>query len=200
MAYYRLIQLPNRISVPSQAFLSVSGASNPTLGLGASGILGLGFDSLSVIDTNVNASGASTGHTLLYNLFHDNPSEPNFIAFSLQSTSDDAQISGSFAIGMLNVLFSYSQTHLMHRKTGETESAYSNVTSTNKIPTWPVTSPSRWNILLDSFFVGTETLSVSTTVQGAPSNKAVALLDSGTSYTYVIICINGLDYLYSSGM
>lgn len=153
------------ISVPSQAFLDVSSAQNPALSYGAAGLLGLGFDSLSTIDALVNATGASTGRSLLYNLFQDNPSEPNFIAFSLQSTSDDDQVSGSFAIG-------------------ETESQYSNVTSTNKIPTWPVNSPTRWNVLLDSYIVGTETYTVSTGVEGAPSNKAVVLLDSGTSYTY----------------
>ncbi|KAG1754035.1 aspartic peptidase domain-containing protein [Suillus paluster] len=153
------------ISIPSQAFLDVSSAQNPALSYGAIGLLGLGFDSLSTIDALVNVTGASTGRSLLYNLFQDNPSEPNFIAFSLQSTSDDDQVMGSFAIG-------------------ETELQYSNVTSTNKIPTWPVNSPTRWNVLLDSFIVGTETYSVSTGVQGAPSNKAVVLLDSGTSYTY----------------
>ncbi|KAG1820188.1 aspartic peptidase domain-containing protein [Suillus subaureus] len=153
------------ISVPSQAFLDVSSAQNPALSYGAIGLLGLGFDSLSNIDALVNTTGASTGRSLLYNLFQDNPSEPNFIALSLQSTSDDDQITGSFAIG-------------------KTEPQYSNVTSTNKISTWPVDSPTRWNVLLDSFIVGTETYSVSTGVQGAPSNKAVVLLDSGTSYTY----------------
>jgi len=153
------------ISVPSQAFLDVSSAQNPALSYGAIGLLGLGFDSLSNIDLIVNATGASTGRSLLYNLFQDNPSEPNFIALSLQSTSDDDQVTGSFAIG-------------------ETEPQYSNVTSTNKIPTWPVDFPTRWNVLLDSFIVGTETYSVSTGVKGAPSNKAVVLLDSGTSYTY----------------
>lgn len=55
----------------------------------------------------------------------------------------------------------------------------------------------RWNVLLDSFFVGTKALSVSTTVHSAPSNKAVVLLDSGTSYTYVILGADGLDYPYS---
>lgn len=153
------------VSVPSQAFLDVSSAQNPALSYGAIGILGLGFDSLSSIDALVNSTGASTGRSFLYNLFQDNPSEPNFIALSLQSTSDDDQVTGSFAIG-------------------ETEPQYSNVTSTNKIPTWPVDSPTRWNVLLDSFIVGTETYSVSTGVQGAPSDKAVVLLDSGTSYTY----------------
>ncbi|KAI6119350.1 aspartic peptidase domain-containing protein [Pisolithus croceorrhizus] len=144
------------ISVPQQAYLNVSVAQNPALSYSASGVFGLGFDSLSTIDAVINKTGASTGRTLLYNLFQDNPSEPNFIAFSLQ---------GTFAVG-------------------ETDPQYANVTNTNKIPTWPVSSPSRWTVLLDSFIVGTQTNDVSSTVSGVPSNKAVVLLDSGTSYTY----------------
>ncbi|KAG2135053.1 hypothetical protein BD769DRAFT_1665006 [Suillus cothurnatus] len=103
------------MSMPSLlAFLDVSSAQNPALSHGASGLLGLGFDSLSTIGALVNAIGASTGRSLLYHLFQDNPSEPNFIALSLRSTSDNDQVTGSFAIG-------------------ETEPQYSNVTSTNKI-------------------------------------------------------------------
>ncbi|KAH7887744.1 aspartic peptidase domain-containing protein [Phlebopus sp. FC_14] len=153
------------ISVSQQAFLNVSSAQNPALSYGAVGILGLGFDSLSTIDAVLNQTGATSGRTLLYNLFQDNSEEPNFIAFSLQSSKDGDGIEGSFAVG-------------------EIDPQYANVTSTNKVPTWPVTSPSRWNVLLDSFIVGTQTNSVSTTVPGAPSNKAVVLLDSGTSNTY----------------
>lgn len=153
------------ISVSQQAFLNVSQAQNPALSYSASGVLGLGFDSLSIIDSVINKTGASTGRTLLYNLFQDNPSEPNFIAFSLQSSTDGDDIQGTFAVG-------------------ETDPQYANVTNTNKIPTWPVSSPSRWTVLLDSFIVGTQTNDVSSTVSGVPSNKAVVLLDSGTSYTY----------------
>jgi saccharopepsin len=137
---------------------------NPALAYGAEGILGLGFDSLSTIDAKINQTGSSSGRTLLYNLFQDNPSEPNFIAFSLQSSSDGDGIEGSFAIG-------------------ETDPQYANVMNTNKVPTWPVIAPSRWNVLLDSFIVGTQTNDVSSTVPGVPANKAVVLLDSGTSYT-----------------
>jgi hypothetical protein len=37
---------------------------------------------------------------LLYNLFEDNPSEPNFIAFSLQRSLDpDGAVEGLFSIG-----------------------------------------------------------------------------------------------------
>ncbi|KAI6151926.1 aspartic peptidase domain-containing protein [Pisolithus tinctorius] len=153
------------ISVSQQAYLNVSVAQNPALSYGAAGVMGLGFNSLSVIDGVINKTGASTGRTLLYNLFQDNPNEPNFIAFSLQSSTDDDGIQGSFAVG-------------------ETDPQYSNVTDTNKIPTWPVSSPTRWTVLLDSFIVGTQTNDVSSTVPGVASNKAVVLLDSGTSYTY----------------
>ncbi|KAF8138288.1 aspartic peptidase domain-containing protein [Boletus edulis] len=153
------------ITVPRQAYLNVSSAQNPAMSYGAAGIMGLGFDSLSHIDAAINQTGSSSGRTLLYNLFHDNPSEPNFIAFSLQSISNDDGIQGSFTVG-------------------EIDPSYANITSTNKIPTWPATAPSRWNVLLDSFIVGTQSNAVSTTVPAAPPNKAVVLLDSGTSYTY----------------
>lgn len=66
---------------------------------------------------------------------------------------------------------------------GEIDQTYSNISSSNELPTWPVVSPKRWNVLLDSFIVGTQTFSVSTNVSNAPSNQAVVLLDSGTSYT-----------------
>lgn len=88
------------IPVSQQAFLNVSSAQNPALSYGAAGILGLGFTSLSTIDAVLNQTGASTGRTLLYNLFQDNPSEPNFIAFSLDSSSDGDGVTGSFSIGV----------------------------------------------------------------------------------------------------
>lgn len=152
------------ITIPQQAYLNVSTAQNPALSYGAQGILGVGFDSLSTIDAAFNQSGSSSGRTLLYNLFHDNPSEPNFITFSLQSISDGDGVQGTFTVG-------------------ETDPQYANVTNTNQIPTWPVTAPSRWTVLLDSFIVGNQTVPVSTTIAGAPTNKAVVLLDSGTSLT-----------------
>jgi hypothetical protein len=46
--------------------------------------MGLGFTSLSRIDALVNKTGSSSGRSLLYNLFSDNPNEPNFMAISLQ--------------------------------------------------------------------------------------------------------------------
>lgn len=90
----------SRITVPSQAFLDVSAATNPALSYGADGILGLGFTSLSNIDSAINKTGASWGRSLLYNAFLDNPSEPNFITFVLQrSTEPNDDVTGAFTIG-----------------------------------------------------------------------------------------------------
>jgi saccharopepsin len=91
------------ISTPSQALLDVTAADNPALGYGASGILGLGFTSLSTIDATLNSTGSSTGRSLLFNLFAANPSQPNFISFAMQRTTEpNSDVEGSFAIGMLN--------------------------------------------------------------------------------------------------
>ena len=86
--------------MPQQAFLDSSSAQNPALIYGADGILGLGFTSLSTVDALVNMTNSSTGRSLLYNLFLDNPKEPNFIAFSLQRSSDQNETGdGSFSVG-----------------------------------------------------------------------------------------------------
>lgn len=67
---------------------------------------------------------------------------------------------------------------------GEYEPKYSAVRNATHLSTWPENAPSRWNVLLEAVLVGKNTLSVSTNVTGVGSNRAVALLDSGTSYTY----------------
>ncbi|EMD40676.1 hypothetical protein CERSUDRAFT_43711, partial [Gelatoporia subvermispora B] len=154
------------ITIPTQAYLDVSQASNPALSYGADGILGLGFTSLSTVDSLVNRTGASNGRSLLYNVFAENPQEPNFIAFSLQSTSNPGDdVPGIFSIG-------------------ETEPQYASVMNSTALPTWPPSYPIRWNVLLDAVLVGGSTVPVSSVVVGAPSGKAVVMLDSGTSYTY----------------
>ncbi|KAJ7700087.1 aspartic peptidase domain-containing protein [Mycena rosella] len=165
------------INVASQALLDVSSANNPALGYGADGLVGLGFTSLSSIDNAVNETGASTGRSLLYNLFLDNPSEPNFIAFALQRSTDSSDtVQGSFSIG-------------------EYEPEYAAVMNATAISTWPVSFPSRWNVLVEALLVGNTVVTPTTTVPGVPSNRAVVLLDSGTSYTYAPTAI--CDAIYS---
>jgi saccharopepsin len=122
---------------------------------------------LSTIDALVNGTGSSSGRSVLFNAFLDNPSEPNFIAFALQRSTDanaTDEVEGTFSIG-------------------EVEKGFEAVNNSIALPTWPVAFPKRWNVLLEAVIVGNTTLSVSTSVPGAPSNRAVALLDSGTSYT-----------------
>ena len=100
-------------------------------------------------------------------MFYDNPSTPNFIAFSLQRATDSIadEVNGTFSIG-------------------EVDPDYASVNSSPQIPTFPVANPTRWNVLLDAILIGSETVPVSSTVQGAPGGKAVVLLDSGSSYRY----------------
>ncbi|KAH8118676.1 acid protease [Phellopilus nigrolimitatus] len=154
------------IKVPKQAFLDVNTATNPALSYGAEGILGLGFTSLSTIDSVVNGTGGDWGRSVLYNAFLDNPTEKNYITFALQrSTEPDDNVDGAFTIG-------------------EIDKTYSNISSATALSTWPVVAPERWNVLLQALMVGSETYGVSTNVDGVPSGNAVALLDSGTSYSY----------------
>ncbi|EJD01502.1 acid protease [Fomitiporia mediterranea MF3/22] len=181
------------VTFPKQAFLDVSSANNPALSYGAEGVLGLGFTSLSNIDSKVNASGGDWGRSLLYNAFLDKPEEKNYITFALQRSTTNSNsnddVEGAFTIG-------------------ELDPKYTAIENSNALSTWPVVHPSRWTILLDTVLVGTNTVSVSSNVSGAPSGKAVVLLDSGTSYSYcptdiaeaIYGGVNGAKYDPTQGM
>ena len=85
-----------------QAFIDASASDNPILAYGVNGIVGLGFSKLSSIDHALSGAGQSDGKALLYNLFADNPKEPNFIAFALQRTVESGgDVEGSFTIGTI---------------------------------------------------------------------------------------------------
>jgi saccharopepsin len=178
----------DRVSVPQQAFLDSSSAQNPALSYDADGILGLGFTSLSTIDALVNMTNSSTGRSLLYNLFLDNPKEPNFIAFSLERTSDqNDSADGTFSVGrwLEPLVYDSAGFHMVSICTGQYDPQYQRIANTAAIPTFPETSPKRWSVLVDSIVVGSTQVPVTTSVANAPGNKAVALLDSGTSYSFV---------------
>lgn len=88
------------IKVKDQAFIDATVASNPIINYGVSGIVGLGFTKLSTIDGALQKAGINDGKSLLYNLFLENPDEPNFIAFALQRTVEHAgDVEGSFTVG-----------------------------------------------------------------------------------------------------
>jgi saccharopepsin len=156
-------------SVQNQAFLDVSSAQNPAITYGTSGIIGLGFTSLSTIDAVLNKTGSSSGRSLLYNLFSAKPLQPNFIAFSLQRSTDPTDdVQGTFLIG-------------------ELDPDYAMVNQTSPIPTFPEDHPIRWNILLEAILIGNTAIPLTSIVSNAPPGNAVALLDSGTSYRCVSI-------------
>ncbi|KAF8639998.1 hypothetical protein AX17_001244 [Amanita inopinata Kibby_2008] len=164
--------------IPKQAFLEATSVNNPAISYGARGIAGLGFTSLSVIDAAGNRSSSSSDRSLLYNLFQANPSEPNFIGFMLQRNNTHAnEAQGSFSIG-------------------EYEPDLEDIANRTPIPTWPAESPKRWTVLLDAIIVGDKINVPSTSVSDAPSNKAVVLMDSGSSYTYAPKDI--VDAIYSN--
>jgi len=144
----------------------VSVANNPALSYGAQGLIGLGFTSLSNIDHLMNQTGSSAGRSFLFNAFSVNPQEPNFISFALSRSSDDQdEVEGAMTIG-------------------EYVAEYKQIDQTPAIPTWPVNNPTRWNVLLEAVHVGTKPTTVKSKLSKAPVNRAVVLLDTGTSYTY----------------
>ena len=158
------------------------------LGYGLDGIVGLGFTALSDVDYALNETSSDAGRSLLYNLFTLNPSELNFLAFSLlRSTDPDDEVEGSFSIGKAchDQVFGMHPLNFCEMISGEYEPQYASVANTSRISTWPVSSPKRWTLLLDSVIIGTDVVVPTTQVVGAPTNKAVILMDSGASYTWV---------------
>lgn len=152
-------------TVASQAVLQVTSSDNPVFSFGADGVFGLGFTSLSNVDRTVTAAGGDYGHDFLYNVFAQNSSAPNFIAFQLERKNDLASDTDSiFAIG-------------------ELEAKYNGISQTQKISTWPVSSPKRWSVLLDGYeYADGIKRTLATKVDGAPSS--IILLDTGASYAY----------------
>jgi saccharopepsin len=74
-------------------------------------------------------------------------------------------------------------------RAGEVDPRYQSILNTDPIPTFPVISPNRWSVLVDSIVVGSKQIPLTTSVADAPSTKAVVLLDSGTSYSFVQFAI-----------
>jgi predicted aspartyl protease len=68
---------------------------------------------------------------------------------------------------------------------GEIDPEFVRIEDTPKIPTFPESNPNRWNVLIDAIMVGQNVTIPTSKIAGAPSGKAVGLLDTGTSYTYV---------------
>lgn len=153
------------LTVPTQAVLVSSSFNNPVTTFGASGIMGLGFTTLSNIDATVGSNN-SWGKSFLYNAFAQSPSEPNYITFSLIRSPNGTQTDdGGFTIG-------------------EVDPDFSAITSTPSISTWPVSNPTRWNILIDAYETSSGKATFSSAVKDVSNGQGVLLLDTGTSYVY----------------
>lgn len=68
---------------------------------------------------------------------------------------------------------------------GELDPQFANVSNNSPIPTYPEVNPYRWSILVDAVIVNNSAMVPTSSIAGAPSNKAVAMIDSGSSYSYV---------------
>lgn len=148
--------------------MMATAANNPILNWGAEGLLGLGTNHLSTIDTLVNGTGNTWGRSVLFNIFAQSPTTPNYIAFLLQRSEFKSAVSseGSFTIGELEP---------------EYEAA---ISATEPINTWPLTNPTRWTVLVDGYdTTGAASHSFSSIVSDVPSGKAVALLDRFVIYS-----------------
>ncbi|KAG8746324.1 hypothetical protein FRC10_005313 [Ceratobasidium sp. 414] len=158
--------------VDDQAFISVTSATDmdSLFNMGAYGIMGLGFDTLSSVVTAVQEKyNATWGRSLLSNLFIQDPNTPNHIAFALERADDlDDMAEGSFDIGEIQPLYA----------TG--------IEQSSPIPLWPETA-NRWTVLLDAMNVANSSVPLNSTFEGdnesdPPAGKSVALLDTGSSF------------------
>ncbi|KAH7929963.1 acid protease [Leucogyrophana mollusca] len=156
--------------VNNQAFLNVDKTNEQN----GQGILGLGFNSLSTIEKNVNDRMAQP---IMANIFSQNPSTSNFVALALERSHDKEDTSG----GVLSI--------------GQYDPRFSNVSQTPKYPISPSDS-TRWTIALNGMHVNGKNIGLKSTVPGAKSDTAVALIDSGTSLAYVPSDV--VDAIYGS--
>ncbi|KDN45156.1 hypothetical protein RSAG8_05071, partial [Rhizoctonia solani AG-8 WAC10335] len=116
------------------------------------------------VEINYNATW---GRSLLSNLFIQEPSTPNHIAFALERAGDlDDMAEGAFDIG-------------------EILPQYAAVNNSPQISIWPENA-NRWTVLLDGMTVNNSTVHLNSTFEGdnaadPPEGKSLALLDTGAS-------------------
>lgn len=160
-------------TVSNQSFLYVRNQSSQAIieNHTAAGLLGLGFDTISNVNTAVanQYSGAMWGRSLLSNIFSSDPSTPNHIAFHLDRLYDGNDTNtGSFDIGSF-------------------ASGFEAVNNTSPIPIFSPSSNENiyWEVLLDGIAVNGQNQTLTSTVSGGdiepPPGKLAAVLDTGFS-------------------
>jgi saccharopepsin len=163
-------------NVANQSFLYVTKTNQTAIVESrlAAGLLGLGFDTTSSINSLVQLKfpGETWGRSLLTNIFLSDLSTPNHIAFRLNRLYDNNDTdTGSFDIGTF-------------------APGFEAVNNTAEIPIF-TTSPDRnryWTVLVDGVAVNGKNQTLKTTItNGAipPNGKLAAVLDTGYSYSQV---------------
>jgi hypothetical protein len=139
------------------------------------GILGLGLASLSSIYNQADKN--KTALPAIYNIFDQNPTSSNFVALSIERSSDMERTSG----GVLSI--------------NEHDPRFAVVANSPRLPLTPNNS-SRWTIAMDTLYMNGRYFDLTSQVQGAASNTSIALIDSGTSLAYVPV--SAVDFIYGS--
>ncbi|KAJ7056849.1 aspartic peptidase domain-containing protein [Mycena amicta] len=169
-------------TIPFQAFLNVQDAAWPEDADFADdmyGLLGLGFNQQSVVNTVVQAwfPGQNWGQSVLQNIFDQAPSSSNFIGIALSRTGDQEET----ADASLTI--------------GEYDTAYASVATAPKVPQNPVGS-SGWRVTLDGLSINGKKINWPSTMAQAPAGKNIVHLDTGT--TNIMMPVEQVAAIYSA--
>ena len=141
------------------------------------GLIGLGFPTLSLLYTTANASNITTNALPpIYNIFNQNSSLPRFIGLALERSDSEHTAGGHLTIGEHFPDFSdveRSEKHLLSPS-----------------------NTSRWTILLNGISMNGKNFDNLTSNSVTPGGAPVALIDSGTSLAYIPHA--AVDFIYGN--
>ena len=128
-------------------------------------MLGFGFDSSYASPINlalkrILGENSTSGQSVLQNIFSQDPTRHNFVAFDLARTDDLEEVTG----GSLSI--------------GEYDERWKEVQDAPQIPQYPERAI-RWTALLEGVTVDGEDLTLESTIPGVPDGRLLALLDTG---------------------
>ncbi|VDC07265.1 unnamed protein product [Peniophora sp. CBMAI 1063] len=188
-------------TVESQAFLNGTSVNEwnieVMLPLGIRGIMGIAVDSESTsgiiyeldnLYESQPGKAEEIGRNVIANVFEQNAGLGNFTVVSLGRTDDgEGTGEGSLAIGEYpeGLENQFAQTSAVDAFTP---------------------GAARWTVPVDAMAVNSKTLALESAIQGAPSGKAIALIDTGTSKAMVSQAVlsamySGIpDAWYSTGL
>lgn len=113
---------------------------------------------------------------MLYNIFAEHPTQPNFIGITLDRSEDLEDVeNGSFTIGEYDI-------------------DYEEIQNAPMLYQYPPYS-GRWTTLMDGIIVNGHAIALNSTIPNTPPGKTVTLIDSGTSGALLPEAV--VDALYS---